>query len=227
MALAACEAHVAVWRRSIERGISHVHCPFWLPVHRVRCVRFITTRSIVTADDKAFLPLCWDLVVGFSGQDLVVRRDWYFGKTEFPKDRWKNGGGGQPVGEGDSLTCAIFLSTQINHAVHPVPGFSPKIHLRFIIQPMDIPVATPIAIPVAMPIENVAITVSTGCRCRRLIVSSMSSSAVSPPCFTMRRVAPKLSSSASARAVAAREACRAASAIWSPVHSATDCAMMY
>ncbi len=100
-------------------------------------------------------------------------------------------------------------------------------HLRFIIQPMDIPVATPIAIPVAMPIENVAITVSTGCRCRRLIVSSMSSSAVSPPCFTMRRVAPKLSSSASARAAVAREACRAASVTLSPVHSATDCAMIY
>jgi hypothetical protein len=103
-----------------------------------------------------------------------------------------------------------------------------KIHLlRFIVQPMNIPVATPIVIPVAMPIENVAITVSTGCRCRRLIVSSMSSSAVSPPCFAMRRVAPKLSSSASAMAVDAREACRAASAIRSPVHSTTDCAMMY
>ena len=92
---------------------------------------------------------------------------------------------------------------------------------------MNIPVATPIVVPVATPIENVAIAVSTGCRCRRLIVSSMSSSAVSPPCFAMRRVAPKLSSSASARAVAAREPCRAASAIWSPVHSTTDCAMMY
>jgi hypothetical protein len=101
-----------------------------------------------------------------------------------------------------------------------------ELHLRFIIQPMNIPVATPIVIPVAMPIENVAITVSTGCRCRRLIVSSMSSSAVSPPCFAIRRVAPKLSSSASASAVVAREVCRAASAIWSPVHSTTDCAMM-
>jgi len=102
-----------------------------------------------------------------------------------------------------------------------------KIHLRFIIQPMNIPVATPIVIPVAMPIENVAITVSTGCRCRRLIVSSTNSSAVSPPCFAIRRVAPKLSSSASARAVVAREACRAASATRSPVHSTTDCAMIY
>ena len=38
---------------------------------------------------------------------------------------------------------------------------------------MNIPVATPIVVPVAMPIENVAIAVSTGCRCRRLIVSSI------------------------------------------------------
>src|SRR5580658_9616146 len=74
----------------------------------------------------------------------------------------------------------------------------------------------PITTPMAMPTATDPTTVSTGCRTRRLVVSSKNSSAASPACFATRRAPPKPSSTASAIADVRRDAVRAVSAICSP-----------
>ena len=84
----------------------------------------------------------------------------------------------------------------------------------------------PITAPAPMPAANVAATALSGCRCTRLLESSISSVAARLPCFVMRRAAPPPSSSTSATAVAAREALRAVSSICTPICSNTDCVML-
>src|ERR1035438_4683984 len=73
----------------------------------------------------------------------------------------------------------------------------------------------------AMPTATDPTTVSTGCRPRRLVVSSKNSSAASPACFATRRAPPKPSSTASAIADVRRDAVRAVSAICSPARPTT------
>src|ERR1700733_827765 len=83
---------------------------------------------------------------------------------------------------------------------------------RTYLREINHPITTPMAIPTAMD----PTTVSTGCRPRRLVVSSKNSSATSPACFATRRAPPKPSSAASAIADVRRDAVRAVSAICSP-----------
>src|SRR5580704_1988922 len=79
----------------------------------------------------------------------------------------------------------------------------------------------PITTPMAMPTATDPKTVSTGCRPRRLVVSSKNSSAASPAFFATRRAPPKPSSTASAIADVRRDAVRAVSAICSPARPTT------
>ena len=67
-------------------------------------------------------------------------------------------------------------------------------HFRFIIQPMNIPVATPIVIPVAMPIENVVIHRLNGVPLQALdcVIHQLFGSVAALFCDATRRSVPSL-----------------------------------